>query len=94
MLGGGIAMTTTGYAVKNKQVNNDPLDAITTGQGYVLLTIAGAAAALGSIPFLIASAKNKRKAATISFTNQKIVFPQLNAFVLKRQATLVLKIPL
>ena len=66
MLGGGVAMTTIGYVIINQQVNDDPLNAITTGQGYVVLMIAGAATALGSIPFFISSAKNARRAAAIS----------------------------
>ena len=54
--------------------------------------IAGAATALGSIPFFISSAKNARRAAAISFNNQKILFPQQNTFVLKTQPTVTLKI--
>ena len=92
MLGGGVAMTTIGYVIINQQVNDDPLNAITTGQGYVVLMIAGAATALGSIPFFISSAKNARRAAAISFNNQKILFPQQNTFVLKTQPTVTLKI--
>ena len=92
MLGGGVAMTTIGYVIINQQVNDDPLNAITTGQGYVVLMIAGAASALGSIPFFISSAKNARRAAAISFNNQKILFPQQNTFVLKTQPTVTLKI--
>ena len=92
MLGGGVAMTTIGYVIINQQVNDDPLNAITTGQGYVVLMIAGAATALGSIPFFIRSAKNARRAAAISFNNQKILFPQQNTFVLKTQPTVTLKI--
>ena len=92
MLGGGVAMTTIGYVIITQQVNDDPLNAITTGQGYVVLMIAGAATALGSIPFFISSAKNARRAAAISFNNQKILFPQQNTFVLKTQPTVTLKI--
>lgn len=49
---------------------------------------------LGSIPFYILSSKNNRKAnaATISFNNQKVLFPQQNTLVLKTQPTLTLKI--
>ena len=92
MLGGGVAMTTIGYVIINQQVNDDPLNAITTGQGYVVLMIAGAATALGSIPFFIRKKKNARRAAAISFNNQKILFPQQNTFVLKTQPTVTLKI--
>ncbi len=34
-----------------------------------------------SIPFFISSAKNARKSATISFNNQRVLFPQQNTFV-------------
>ncbi len=97
MLGGGVAMATAGLVITNKHVNDDPFEALnnlgTTG-GSAILTIAGIGSALGSIPFFISSAKNARKAATISFNNQKILFPQQNIFVLKTQPALTLKIEL
>lgn len=96
LLGGGVTMTTAGYLLLIKQANDDPLNTFVgaKGQGYVMLMTAGAATTLGSIPFFISSAKNARKAATISFNNQNMLFPQQNSFVLKTQPTLTLKIPL
>jgi hypothetical protein len=50
---------------------------------------------LGSIPFFIASGKNKRKAATtLGFDNQNLLFPLKGAFVSKRQSAVTLKIGL
>lgn len=97
MLGGGVAMATAGLVITNKHVNDDPFEALNnlgTTSGSAILTIAGIGSALGSIPFFISSAKNARKAAKISFNNQRILFPQQNTFVCKIQPTLTLKIGL
>lgn len=58
--------------------------------------IAGGISALGSIPFFIISGRNKRKGmtTTVGFNNQRVVFPQQNAFVSISQPTLTLKIEL
>lgn len=97
MLGGGVAMTTVGIVIKNKQSNDDPFNSLNNldkiGKSVVLIGV-GIGTALGSIPFFISSAKNARKAATISFNNQRVLFPQQNIFVLKSQPTLTLKIQL
>ncbi len=52
----------------------------------------GSLSMLASIPFYIASSKNKRRAnaATFSFNNQKVIFPKQNTLVLKTQPTLTL----
>jgi uncharacterized protein YxeA len=52
----------------------------------------GTLSMLASIPFYIASSKNKRRAnaAKLSFNNQKVIFIQQNTFVLKTQPTLTL----
>lgn len=95
LLGGGVTMTTAGYLLLIKQVNDDPWTFLEfKGQGYVMLMAAGATTALASIPFFISSAKNARKAATISFNNRRVLFPHQNTFVLKTQPTLTLKIEL
>ncbi len=99
MLGGGVAMTTIGIIISTGQTNdpsNDPfgVDPFSGNEGAAIVAVAGLASALGSIPFFISSAKNARKAAKISFNNQRILFPQQNTFVLKTQPTLTLKIGL
>ncbi len=99
MLGGGVAMTTIGIIIASGQTNdrlNDPfgVDPFSGNEGAAIVAVAGLASALGSIPFFISSAKNARKAAMISFNNQKVLFPQQNTFVLKTQPTLTLKLRL
>ena len=59
--------------------------------GPVIVAAVGAGVALGSIPFFISSAKNKRRAAAISFNNQKILFPLQRFLVLKTQRAVTLK---
>lgn len=96
MLVGGVAMTTIGLVITDKQINDDPLGYAFTdkGTGSLILTILGMGTAVVCIPFFISSKKNARKAATISFKNQKILFPLQNTFVLKTQPALTLKIEL
>ncbi len=61
-----------------------------------LLGLTGITSMLGSIPFYIGSSNSKRKAnaATLSFNNQRVLFPQRGTFVSKTQPTLTLKIGL
>jgi len=96
MLGGGVAMATIGLVLVDKQINNDfnSFNNLGSAGGSAILGIAGIGTALGSIPFFISSAKNARRAAAISFNNQKMLFPLGNSFVLKTQPTLILKIEL
>ncbi len=98
MLGGGVAMTTIGIIIPNTQTNdpNDPfgVDPFSGNEGAAIVAAAGLVSALGSIPFFISSAKNARKAAMISFNNQKVLFPQQNTFVLKTRPSLTLKLEL
>jgi hypothetical protein len=58
------------------------------------LMLGGIVTDLVSIPFFISSAKNARKAATISFNNQKILFPLHNTFIAKTQLSITLRIGL
>ncbi len=77
MLGGGVAMTTIGLVIVNKHVNDDPIDALNnlgTVGGSSILALAGIGTALGSIPFFISSAKNKRRALSVAISNQKSLF--------------------
>jgi hypothetical protein len=90
LLVGGSALIITGILVDDansgKGINLD-----FTGVGIAAV---GFVAASCSIPLFINSAHNARKAATISFNNQKILFPQQHTVVLKTQPTLTLKIAL
>lgn len=56
------------------------------------LILAGFISELCSIPFFISSGKNKHRAASVSFNNQKILFPQHNALAVKTQPAITLKI--
>lgn len=54
--------------------------------------IIGAGSMLGSIPFFISSGKNARKAASISFMNERILIPQQNTIAYKVLPAISLKI--
>lgn len=72
-----------------------PFDLITysnASSGAAILLLGGIGTALGSIPFFISSAKNKRKAASIAICNQNIFLPLQNSFALNTQPTVTLKI--
>ena len=75
LLGGGIAMVITGAIIYdnayNKAAEQDPIGTVLSFGTNVdatgaLITTAGALAAVGSIPFFIASGKNKKKARSMS----------------------------
>jgi hypothetical protein len=66
----------------------------TPADTYAFLTVAGAGIALGSIPLFIASGRNYRKAATLSFKGQRIYIPQQNSVAFKSQPSISLIIPL
>lgn len=88
LLGTGAASILTGVIIDNSNKGNQQSY---TG-GYV--EVSGIICTLASSLFFIRSAKNARKAAILSFKNQKILFPQHNTFVLKTQPALALKIVL
>lgn len=78
LLGGGGAVMITGIIIPKGDITHvDPAG----GKSYKndgiksLFTQTGALAMLGSIPFFIASSKNKKKAMSLSFKNE--TFPQL-----------------
>ncbi len=90
-------MATVGLIITSKHVNDDPfeaLDNLGTSGGAVILTIAGIGSALGSIPFFISSAKNKRRALSVAISNQKIFIPQKKGYALNTQPALTLKVVL
>lgn len=59
-----------------------------------ILIVGGVALIAGCIPLFHMATKDKRKAATIGFNNQRLLFPQGNAFVSKTQTTMTLRIGL
>ncbi len=93
LLAGGAASILTGALISRGEPGfvfdeNDGIKMTFVGIGTLSM--------LASIPFYIASSKNKRRAnaATLSFNNQKVIFLQQNTFVLKMQPALTLKIKL
>ncbi len=92
MLVGGVTLFTVGLISGTKKLVQDPLNAKAQGQAF--LVISGIGISLGSIPFLVSGKNNARKAAAISFNNQKILYLQQDGFALKSQPTLTLKIKL
>jgi hypothetical protein len=92
MLGGGIALSVVG--IVGVSVNYNLFEETSTEDTYAAITLIGTGLALGSIPLFIASGRNHRKAATLSFKNQRIYIPQQNSFVFKSQPAVSLVIPL
>ena len=78
LLGAGVALTINGIAQK------DSVDVLFAGNvknnDDIAFYVLGGISMVSSIPFFIASAKNKRKAiaATVGLGNQKIRFPEPN----------------
>lgn len=91
LLAGGTTMAVAGAIIMD---NSDIFDSNSNFDMGGYLFLGGLAADLASIPFFISSAKNARKAATISFNFQKMYFPQHNTFVAKVQPAITLRIPL
>jgi len=79
LLGSGTALIGAGIIVGENGADEASLNEATNGAALI---IAGALVDIGSIPFFIASAKNKRKALTVSFKNDFV--PQLQQSCLVR----------
>jgi hypothetical protein len=86
----GAGMATYGLVNINNYTDNE-LGFNITG---ALIAIGGGVVAASSIPFFISSARNKRKAATLSFSTKKNLFLQQHAFACKMQPAIALKIAL
>src|SRR5689334_4758796 len=72
LLGGGTALAAAGLIKASSDLDKDPFGTLTGDHvGGALLTIAGGAAMLASIPCFIASGKNKRK-ASVAFSTEKL----------------------
>jgi len=90
MLGGGIALSIVGIVGASATLFEDNNAADT----YSVVAAIGVGLSLGSIPLFIASGRNARKAATLSFKAQPIFVPQQNYSVRKSQPAISLQIPL
>ena len=97
-LGGGAALVTTGLLIPEGDVTGfsvypDWSDTHENDGIKAALSLTGVLSMLGSIPFFIASSKNKRRAGTtVSFNSQRILLPRQSAFVTCVQPALTLKI--
>ena len=95
----GVALLTIGGIMSMSEFDNGLLPGQTeeskcnSKTGEVLL-IAGGALCITAIPFQIASAKNKLKALSLSFRNEKAVLVQKNGFSNRSIPSLTLKIKL
>jgi hypothetical protein len=92
MLGGGVALSIIGTIGFNSTY--DLFVESSAADAYAFMIITGTGLSLGSIPLFIASRRNHKKAANLSFKSQHIYIPQQNSFVFKSQPALSLVIPL
>ena len=81
LLAGGAAMFATGMLIPEGEVTGhyvwpDWSDEHKNDGIKSALSLTGVVAMLGSVPFLIASSNNKRLAARVSFSEQKIYLPE------------------
>jgi hypothetical protein len=97
LLAGGTVLTTIGAGVALSGGLDCAFDDPDCGNDQTLasiLIISGSAAILGSIPLFIASGKNKRKAASLSFNNIKMLQIKNSSLVYKPMPAVSLKINL
>ena len=97
LAGGAVCILTAFLMPKGEEINDGSFFRKYKNDGIRgAFGLTGITSMVGSIPFYIISAKNKRKAnaATLSFNNQRVLFPQRGTFVSKAQPTLILKIGL
>lgn len=85
LLGGGVALGIGGAAWAGS-------DWEASGPGALM--VIGGASVLGSIPLFIASGKNKKRAASMTIRNERIISNQKNSFVYKSIPSLSISIQL
>ena len=105
LLGGGVAMTITGTVIYHnaysKAAEEDPFGTLVTlgtnvNPGGAVLATVGLLSTIGSIPFFIASGKNKRRASFVStsFKMENAAIVQRASLVKRPYPALSLKIGL
>ena len=100
LLAGGAALLTTGLAIPEGEVTGfnvypDWSDKHKNDNLKAAFSLTGILSMAGSVPFFIASSKNKlRSWTTVSFANQRILLPRQSNFVVCAQPGLTLKIGL
>jgi len=101
MLGGGAVLLLTSFIIpKGEQTGTRDVYGIISVPSYkndgikAVSGLTGVASILGSIPFFIASGKNKRRAVNLSFKNEMAPQIQKSSFVYRPVSVLGLKISL
>ena len=100
LLGGGAALFITGLVIPKGESTDlynpwsGEKDVYENDDVKAGFEMAGTLSMLASIPFFIASGKNKKRAAAVSFKNEKMPQLQKNYFVYKPIPSLSLKISL
>jgi hypothetical protein len=92
MLSGGLALSVIGTIGLNATFNL--WEESSAADAYSIMILTGTGLSLGSIPLFIASHRNHKKAANLSFKSQHIFIPQQNSVVFKSQPALSLVIQL
>lgn len=90
LLSAGGALTVAGFISMDNTSKNDSFGFPDDSSYY--LTLGGFAIGLGSIPLFISSAKNARKAASLSINYQPILLPRQNNMVQNYTPSLSFKI--
>lgn len=88
LLATGTAAIVTGVLIEAPQRGTGNSQSFTGG----LIEVGGIISVLTSIPFFISSSKNKKRGATLTINNQRILSPLNNSFVVNRQTSVSLNI--
>lgn len=93
LLVGGSLLTIIGLSTATSEGDNV---VETIGSPFLggFVAVIGAGTAIGGISLLKSSRKNARKAAQISFNNQRFILPKNNTLAVKMQPTVTLRISL
>jgi hypothetical protein len=97
LAGSGVGLAVAGVIVGNNDNDRNDPNELSFGPNFdvgLWLLGGGIAAGLTSIPFFLSAEKNAHRAASIGFSNQKIMLPQGSAFTIKMQPTVSLRIAL
>jgi Trk-type K+ transport system membrane component len=93
LLVGGSVLTVMGISNITQEDDNPFID-IAQGFAGTFVALAGAGLTIGGISTLSSSRKNAKKAAQISFNNQRYQLPAGNLVAVKMQPTVTVRIPL
>jgi hypothetical protein len=91
LLSAGVVITTVGI-IGFDNTYNDNWHGNSSSDTYGFLVLAGPLISLGSIPLFISSGSNAQKVATLSISNQPILFPRQDSCVLNLHPSLSLKV--